>query len=340
MGDGADMDGGQPQPSGWGPEEPVYQHSGFQPQYAPQPVQVYAPPPQQYAAPQYPTPQAPRPQMRRSRRSSKVEQRLRMVQCFEELLSQPIFNDPGDPYASAVQDEISAFAQRRIDELFGEPGKSDASAPGFTPDEAAALKVLAQRMMAPDEEGAETDAAPAAPVAPAAPPKPPPPPPAPARGPRGCPNPGCQFPPHDRNYPCSNAPPAPPPQRPQPPPQAEREAAPPPSAPQVIARPSPAQRAALEAARARPQPPPQQVPQQPRQPAPPPAPIRGRRGKRAETQPLQPAGPPAKPFPPPPKRFPMPQGAMMTVVTGQKAEEAIASGGTVLSETFVRSNKL
>lgn len=62
-----------------------------------------------------------------------------------------------------------------------------------------------------------------------------------------------------------------------------------------------------------------------------------RRGKRGQTQSVVAPGPPPKALAPPPKRYAMPQGAQMTMVTGQKAEEAIASGGTVLSETFVRA---
>jgi len=350
MGDGVDIEGGayaeSPQ-SGWGPPEQPMQDPRYmqQPQYQ-QPQPQYAPPQQQYQ-------QAPR----RARRTSKVEARLRMVQYFEELLNAPIFNDPNDRYATTVQEEIYAFAQRRIDELFGEaPSKADSA---FSPEQAAALKMLADKLLAPEDESSperETSAIEARPLPTPATSSPPS---SPVREIRGCGTPGCGFAEHGSEHPHGQplgASPVQPRQRPLAPLQAPTQQQVAPAAPQVIARPSAAQRAALEASR-QPQAPQQApnyvgpAPVSPAQminhpmartvgPAPQPTQpqrIPGRRGpgKKGKAQ-AEPATP-ARAFAPPPLRYSMPQGQAMTAVTAMKAQECIEKMGVVQSETFVTS---
>jgi len=118
-------------PTGWGPPEDAYED----PQYISAPA-VTGPP---VTAPT---------RLRTRRRNNKVEQRLRMAQYYEEILNSPLFGEDSDNYANQVQDEIWNYAQRRIDEIFGETPTQNES---FTAEEVGALKLLAQKMLSRDE---------------------------------------------------------------------------------------------------------------------------------------------------------------------------------------------
>lgn len=325
MGDGADyMDeapqgGGEyfgggfaapaPAPGPWGPPEQVYD-----PRYVNmQPAPAYPQRPQ--PAPEY-RPAPPMQRQPRRRKASKGMQRMYLVQYYEAVLETPLFGDPNDPYAHQVQEEIVVFAQRRIDELLGEAPERG-GADGFTTQETQALKVLAQRML--EVEEAPTEAIPAPPT-----PRLPQPVQAPAEPPA-----------LTREPVQAAAEPRPEPPEFMPPRQ---------TGPRVIARPTPAQRQALEQARQnerRPVAPPQpvaQIVQHPLMARPVPAPQaqpptpKGKRGRRAQIVEQLPT-----PGPPPPMRFAMPQGEGMTAISAMQASKQIESGGTVLSQTFVRS---
>lgn len=301
----------------WGPADQTYD-----PRYVNmQPMPVHRQPPPEWQPPVASPPQRP---MRR-RKASKGMQRMYLVQYYESLLEMPLFGDPNDPYANQVQAEVSNFAQRRIDELLGEAPEKGVE--GFSVQEVQVLKALIQRMTEPDPEAEQ------------APSKPPPTsiPPATPSAPSERSIAPVQAAPPPRPPPT----PAPEPEEPSEQPQALPEAPPRQMGPRVIARPTPAQRQALEAARSAPRmvapqrQPPAQIVQHMMAPAPVPAPTapapRGRRGRgRAQT-------PPTTPGPPPPLRYAMPQGDGMTAVSAMQASRQIEAGGTVLSQTFVKS---
>jgi hypothetical protein len=309
-----------PVPGNWGPAP--------QPQYAPHPQYQQPPPEYQPQQTQQPYPRQALPQRRR--KASKGLQRMYQVQCWEELLNAPIFGDANDPSAQIVQNEVYAFAERRINELLGEAPEKPVHE--LTSQEVQVLKALAQKMLEPEEEAPaeqQEDEPPAPPAPPQAPPRPPPPARAPVAPPRAQPV----------QQPAPQAPLPPPPPR---------------GASRVVARPTPAQ---LQAQQERAQPPPRpQLPQNVGPVRQPPAtmvdpqmqpihhqqpiaeaPSRRRGGGRRKSAEQQ--APPAKPGPPPPLRYAMPTGQGMTAISAIKAQEQIEQGGTVLSETFVKSNK-
>jgi outer membrane biosynthesis protein TonB len=167
-----------PVPGNWGPAP--------QPQYAPHPQYQQPPPEYQPQQTQQPYPRQALPQRRR--KASKGLQRMYQVQCWEELLNAPIFGDANDPSAQIVQNEVYAFAERRINELLGEAPEKPVHE--LTSQEVQVLKALAQKMLEPEEEAPaeqQEDEPPAPPAPPQAPPRPPPPARAPVAPPRAQP---------------------------------------------------------------------------------------------------------------------------------------------------------
>jgi hypothetical protein len=211
------------------PEDEDDQGQYAAPQYE---EQAYAPPPRRPQRPQLP------PQL------SETEKKFAKYGFYRLLVTQPFF-DNEDPIAQEVEQEMRGFVQGRMNSLLGGDGGIEAPV-GFLPDEVAALKTLAQSVIAQGTPRPR-QTRPAAPPPPRRPPPPqqptrrapvvaaPRPPARPQMAPRpqrpAAPPPPRRPPPQYRPPQLARRPPEPPPQRRQQPqqrPQSQQQRQPPP----------------------------------------------------------------------------------------------------------------